>query len=41
MSVPARRDVLTVFVDHVTVAPAATPGRNVFQPERLQVTWKA
>lgn len=40
MGVAERRDVLAVFVDHVTVTPASTPGRNVFQPDRLQVLWR-
>lgn len=42
MEIPARKDVLRVLFEKITIEPAATPGaRAPFSPERVQVTWRA
>jgi site-specific DNA recombinase len=41
MPLPARRDLLAALIDQVTIQPAAPGPRNVFQPDRLRVLWRA
>ena len=35
-----KRAILSAVIDHVTLMPAVA-GRNVFDPELVEVTWRA
>lgn len=39
--VPLRRKILAAVVDYVIVNPAAVRGRRTFDPERVEVVWRA
>jgi hypothetical protein len=42
LDVPARKDVLRVLFERITIAPAASRKRGTpFDPERVQVAWKS